>query len=95
MSEYNGPYPLRYFSGRRGIKSDRDNILLKMPMVTKSKRQEVADNYDRIYTGYDCELTREYVKRFGDNRNAANEYLEEQASKTTSRIGGTFFDNFG
>lgn len=106
MGDYNGPYPLRYFSGRRGIKSDRDWILAGMSKIPESRRHEVADNYDRIFCQSQCDLAGRYLKKYSSNREAANRYLKDQVAgreieeapavkiKPTTRIGGTFFDNF-
>lgn len=94
-------YPLYYFSGRRGAKSDRDWIHAGMGKLPQHVRQEVADNYDRIYRQFDCELTREYMENASNRREAANRYLADavrshcnkEKNHNAGRFNRTIFDS--
>ena len=65
--EYNGvTYPLWYH--HRG-KSDRDWIFQRMAVIPKSKQQEVAEEYERLF-----------LRSKPNGRRPANEYLHKIAS---------------
>lgn len=94
-------YPLYYFSGRRGSKSDRDWIHAGMAKLPHHARQGVADNYDRIYRQFDCELTNEYMENASNRREAANRYLADvvrahcnnEKPRNAGRFNRTIFDS--
>lgn len=72
MTDQHVTMPKFYFSGRikANQKSDRDWIEGRMIYIPEAKRQEVADEYERIYLGHKTK-----------NRESANKYLNNVASE--------------